>query len=125
MYEDIVDLPHYRSPYRKPMSMESRAAQFAPFAALTGHDDAIAETARLTVTQIELTEEEKRHISRLITEAYRTRKPVSITYFSKDEKKGGGEYKTVTGTITTIDEIEQTLSLPPHTIPLSSILTLK
>lgn len=110
-YDDIIDLPHYRSPFRTPMPVENRGAQFAPFAALAGHDDAIAETARLTDVRLELTEEEKYQLSLLIQKAHERRMPVIVTYFLEDTKKEGGEYRIARGVITKIDELAKTVTL--------------
>lgn len=121
-YDDIINLPHHVSKTRIPMPMENRAAQFAPFAALTGHDDAIAETARLTVEMIELTDEEKQSISRILSNAFEENKKVTVTYFSKDKYKAGGSYETITDIIAKIDLTEKTITfLKGQTIPLDSI----
>lgn len=66
-YDDIINLPHYEPPYRRRMPMEARAAQFAPFAALTGYDAAIAEANRVTVSQFDLSEDEHRTHSQALT----------------------------------------------------------
>ena len=110
-YDDIINLPHYRSSTRKPMSMEARAAQFAPFAAVSGHEDAIAETARFTDSSIELTEDEYRELSiKLMTVMSMSPKPVvKITYFCRDSMKPGGMYKTETGCVVKVDETESLL----------------
>lgn len=110
-YDDIIHLPHYRNPNRVPMPIENRAAQFAPFAALSGHDEAIAETSRLTAARVELTDEEKIRISGLIRKAFRRRLPVVATYFCQDKKKEGGGYNTATGVISKIDEVERTITI--------------
>lgn len=110
-YDDIIDLPHYRSPYRPPMPMENRAAQFAPFAALSGHDDAITETSRLTNARMELTNEEKIRMSKIIKEAYSSQKKVSITYFMPDKAKNGGSYVTTIGRISKVNELDHLIIL--------------
>ena len=96
-YEDIIDLPHHGSATRPQMSLLNRAAQFAPFAALTGYGDAIEETARLTERRIELSEEEKAELGAKLA-ALQTRLPVgaSVTYFVPDRYKEGGRYVTRT-----------------------------
>ena len=94
-YKDIIDLPHHQSKKRQRMSMIDRAAQFSPFAALTGHNDAIIETARLTDRQIELDEGTKSIINEKIQmiSDYLSEKPtVTITHFEPDIKKDGGAY---------------------------------
>lgn len=107
-YEDIINLPHHVSKTRKPMSLYNRAAQFAPFAALTGYDDAIKETSRITEQRIELSEELKNMLNqkiKLISENIKLQPKVSITYFVPDNKKSGGVYKTISGNVRRIDEI--------------------
>lgn len=109
-YEDIINLPHHVSKTRKPMSLYNRAAQFAPFAALTGYDDAIKETSRITEQRIELSEELKNMLNqkiKLISENIKLQPKVSITYFVPDNKKSGGVYKTISGNVKRIDEVEK------------------
>lgn len=109
-YDDIINEPHYQSATRPQMSNHDRASQFAPFAALTGYDDAVKETARITDTKIELEEYEIDALNeRLnqIQEALDEQPEVSITYFIADKKKLGGSYTTVTGMVKKIDEFEQ------------------
>jgi len=111
-YEDIINLPHHTSSKHPRMNKESRAAQFAPFAALTGHSDAIKETERLTETKIELTEEEKLKLNeklQIINENINNHPKVTITYFEHDKKKEGGKYLTHTGYVKQIAQIEQTI----------------
>lgn len=115
-YEDIINREHFRSSTRQPMSMESRAAQFAPFAALSGHEDAIAETSRLTKNRIELTEEEKESVSLTVRTALENALPVSVTYFIADKTKSGGEYQTISGNILKIEETDRLLHLSPSVI---------
>lgn len=109
-YKDIINLPHHVSNTRKPMSLYNRAAQFAPFAALTGYDDAIKETARLTEERIELSDELKNMLNqkiKLIIENIKLQPEVVITYFVHDNKKSGGVYKTISGNVKRIDEVEK------------------
>lgn len=109
-YDNIINLPHHVSKTRKPMSLYNRAAQFAPFAALTGYDDAIKETARLTEQKIELSDELKNMLNqkiKLIIENIKLQPEVVITYFVHDNKKSGGVYKTISGNVKRIDEIEK------------------
>lgn len=98
-YEDIVNLPHHVSDTHAPMPMEKRAAQFAPFAALTGYEDAVEETARLTDEKIMLSETEIDELNRRIRDAISEKRRITIRYFVPDEKKSGGSYETVSGRI--------------------------
>ena len=109
-YKDIINLPHHVSKTRNPMSLYNRAAQFAPFAALTGYDDAIKETARLTEQKIELSDELKNMLNqkiKLIIENIKLQPEVVITYFVHDNKKSGGVYKTISVNVKRIDEVEK------------------
>lgn len=110
MYEDIIHLPHHVSATRPQMSMSDRAAQFSPFAALTGYDEAIKETGRLTDDRIELDENTRAALDMkqaILAENINTHPEISITYFLPDAKKAGGEYVTVTGSLKRIDEYER------------------
>lgn len=109
-YDDLLDLPHHQSTGREHMSLHDRAAQFSPFAALTGYDAAIEETQRLTDEEITLDEtvvaginEQLFEIARHLSEKWQ----VTLTYFQPDARKSGGTYLTDTGTVKKIDEIEQ------------------
>ena len=107
-YRDIIHMPHHVSSTREPMSMAERAAQFSPFAALTGHDAAIRETARLTDAKIELSEDELNTLDeqyRRLAEHLDARPEVSITYFKRDERKNGGSYVTVSGIVKKTDPL--------------------
>lgn len=122
-YDDIIDLPHYE-PHHKRMTMEARAAQFAPFAALTGHDAAIVETARTTTSQINLSADELQSLSQKIAYAlsFANRPELDITYFKPDTRKKGGAYCTIHGTIKKIEECYNLLTLTDGTeIPLDTI----
>ena len=113
-YREILDLPHPTSPTHPRMPISDRAAQFAPFSALTGYDDAIDETARLTDKKIELSDEMKTILDRkqaFLCNVLDQRPEVSVTYFQNDPKKEGGVYKTVTGILKRIDEYEKQLIL--------------
>ena len=106
-YKDIINLPHHVSIKHKPMSLEARSAQFAPFAALTGYEDSVNETARLTDKKIELDEEEMKFINNILQKIKRSikEKPkVTIIYFIPDKRKEGGSYITANGCVTKIDE---------------------
>lgn len=114
MYEDIIDLPHHVSERRPRMSMMNRAAQFSPFAALTGYDSAIKETARLTDKKIELTEEMQAQLSErinLLRDELHKSPTVEITYFVPDDYKEGGSYHTLQGQIKRIDDVERIFRL--------------
>lgn len=106
-YDDIINLPHHTSVTHTPMPIADRAAQFSPFAALTGYEDAIDETARLTQDWIELDENEKERLNekfQQIREQLSTHPQVIFTYFEPDQKKQGGAYLTVEGRVKKIDE---------------------
>jgi len=106
LYDDIINLPHHLSATRPQMPIANRAAQFSPFAALTGYDAAIAETARLTDERKELSDDMLETLSMklgMLEDVIADRPEVSVTYFQKDEKKEGGAYITVTGALKKID----------------------
>lgn len=106
------------------MSLANRAAQFAPFAALTGHNDAIAETARLTDTQREITTDEMNELSRKFAYALSFDEPpvIKITYFHPDGLKAGGSYITITGAVRKIDEVYGLILMADGAeIPLDSV----
>ena len=125
-YDDIINLPHHISKEHPQMSMYMRAAQFAPFAALTGHDSAILETARITDSQIELDEEVRKLLDKkleVIREHIKEQPQVAVSYFVPDERKTGGSYLLYTGQLHDIDDIEQKLIMADgKEIHLSSIL---
>ena len=104
-YKDIINLPHHVSSTHPQMSMINRAAQFSPFAALTGYDDAIEETARLTDSRIELTEAEEDEISRKLGKLQRG-DSVELTWFVPDRRKTGGRYNTETVAIKQVVAVE-------------------
>lgn len=104
-YEDIINLPHHESERHARMSMLDRAAQFSPFAALTGYEAAIEETARLTDSKIELDESEKAVLNQRLCEALECGKLVRISYFLPDGRKVGGAYVCTTGKIKKLDTI--------------------
>lgn len=109
-YDDIINLPHHTSPVRPRMAMTDRAAQFSPFAALTGYEAAVKEAARLTERRIELDEYEKEALDERLQllQAHLTEHPeVRITYFKPDERKDGGAYLSVEGSIKKIDRCER------------------
>lgn len=101
-YDDIIHLPHHVSKTRRRMSAADRAAQFSPFAALTGHDAAIRETARLTDAPIFLADDGRALLDeriRLLKDHQQEHPEVTVTYFVPDERKQGGAYVTVTGNV--------------------------
>lgn len=117
-YEDIINLPHHTSVSHPRMSAYDRAAQFSPFAALTGHDAAILETARLTDTRVELDEYSKADLNQrlcIIQEHMDEQPEVSITFFQPDNKKTGGTYKTAAGFVKKIDEYEHAVVMQDDT----------
>ena len=127
-YDDILDLPHPTSKKHPRMSMAARAAQFAPFAALTGYGDAIKETARLTDQQLALDENEKARLNeklQLLRQHLPERPLVTITYFVPDTKKAGGSYQTITGFVKKLQEYEHRLIMTDGTIiPIDAIIEL-
>lgn len=127
-YDDIIDLPYPLPglPTRPRMSIQDRAAQFAPFAALSGHGAAIRETARLTDQRIELEEDQLVVLNeqlQKIMDRVGEHPEVSVLYFKPDGKKDGGAYVTVTGRVKKIDEIEHVVVFVDKTaIPIGDIL---
>ena len=111
-YDDIINLPHHVSPTRKRMSMHDRAAQFAPFAALVGYDDAVAETARLTENRPELDEQEQQaineHLAYIVNHIHE-QPNVHIKYFVPDEHKSGGAIIEVSGKVKKISATDGTI----------------
>ena len=105
-YVHIIDNPHYQSVIRPHMARGNRAAQFAPFAALTGYDDAVKEMARWTDKKIEIDEMRAALLNErlcILQEQAAANPFVEITYFRPDEKKAGGAYVTAAGTVRKID----------------------
>ena len=128
-YDDIIDLPHHVSANRPHMSMIDRAAQFSPFAALTGYEDAVKETGRLTEEKIRLNETEINLINdklNLIQANSDLNPIVSITYFVPDVRKDGGSYTTVIGTVKRIDTYEKSVIMTDgDIIPIEDILQIE
>lgn len=109
-YNDILYLPHHASTRHPPMPMSDRAAQFSPFAALTGHSDAIQETERLTGEKVELSEEAKILLDQKQQYLASLDRPeLTVTYFVADARKEGGAYVSITGSLKKIDPIERLL----------------
>lgn len=127
-YDEIANLPHHVSETRPQMPMSDRAAQFAPFAALTGYDSAIRETERLTDERIELDEEALTALNlryRLLMDALGKEPEVEITFFKPDERKSGGEYVTVNGAVKNIDDFERLITMQDGMkIPMNDILSI-
>ena len=128
-YDEIINFPHHVSKTRPQMPMSDRAAQFSPFAALTGYDSAIRETGRLTDEKIDLDEESLNALNvryQMLTDALEERPEVRITYFKPDERKAGGAYVTTAGAVRKIDDFEQTIIMQDGTrIPMSDVLSLE
>ena len=128
-YDDIINLPHHVSSKHPQMSMMNRAAQFAPFAALTGHAAAIEETARLTDEQMELADEDNEILNQKMAylwEAINEHPTISITYFEPDKKKAGGKYVSIEGLLQNIDDYNQTIVLKNgEAIPMKYILDIQ
>lgn len=125
-YDDIINLPYHGQP--DAMSLANRAAQFAPFAALTGHDAAIAETARTTSTRLEQSLDWLRELSRRLAYAmsFADAPVLKITYFQPDSRKAGGSYVTVTGSIRKVEQCFNLLTLADNTeIPLDAIAAIE
>ena len=127
-YDDILSLPHPVSAKRQRLSSQQRAAQFAPFAALTGFDAAIDETARLTERQVALGEEDLMDLDeklRFLSEVSGEHPALTVTYYLPDEKKAGGAYATVSGVMKKLRLYERELILTDGAvIPLDAILHL-
>lgn len=124
-YDDIIHLPHHVSQNHPQMPLRDRAAQFAPFAALTGYEAAVGETARLSVERRELDAQEAAELNRRLV-ALIARLPerpeVTIEYFVPDERKAGGSYVSVTGVVRNISIAERVLVMEDETvIPLEDI----
>lgn len=129
-YEDMLDLPHHQSAYRPQMTMENRAAQFSPFAALVGYGDAVKETARLTDRESELDEQalerldEKLQRLELLPESREVE--LEITRFIPDARKSGGRYEMVIGMVRNIDAYRRVLKLTDgNEIPVEQIVDME
>lgn len=128
-YDDIIHLPHHVSVTHPPMDVSDRAAQFSPFAALTGHGAAIHEAARLTDQKMELDEDSKETLNEkimVLIGRLREQPAVTITYFVADGKKEGGYYTAVKGNIKKIDEYEGLIILVDETrVPLCDVIEIE
>ena len=127
MYEDIINLPHHVSKTHPQMSMLDRAAQFSPFAALTGYDSAINEAGRLTCKKIILSEDAQESLDWKMQQIT-SRQPaptVSLTYFVADSLKDGGSYLTHIGQIKRVDDVERGIYMSDGAIiPLDDVYEL-
>ena len=128
-YDEIMGLPHHVSKTRPQMPMSDRAAQFAPFAALTGYDAAIKETGRLTDERIELDVEALSALDmkyQLLMEALDEAPEVTITYFWPDERKAGGKYVSAVGAVKKIDDFERRITMQDGAkIPMDDVLSIE
>lgn len=124
-YDDILNMPHHVSITRPHISMHDRAAQFSPFAALTGYDDTVRETARLTDEKLELTADRTTDLNQKIAflkEHADERPEITVEYFIPDEKKSGGKYVTLSGKFRRIDEYNHNMVFTSgEEIPLNDI----
>lgn len=127
-YDDIINLPHYVSKKHPQMSIEARSAQFAPFSALTGYDEAIKETARLTDKRIDIDDGLKSVLNnklQYILDNIKINPEIEFTYFVYDNKKPGGKYVEKTGIVKKIDMVEQYVMLNDKTkIPILEIINI-
>lgn len=114
-YDDIINLPRYEIKHKR-MSIEARSAQFAPFSALTGYEDEVRETGRITENKIELSDEQKEKISYKLQFAIDNKEKVNITYFVKDLKKSGGKYVTKIGVLKKYDFIKKMIVFDDKTL---------
>lgn len=113
-YDDIINLEHHVSTKHSRMSLENRSAQFAPFSALIGYEEAVAEEARVTESRIAVDEEAKIEVNEKLNYIMKNLDKniiVSVTYFEKDKKKQGGRYKTIKGIIKKIDDFRKTIEM--------------
>ena len=127
-YDDIINLPHHVSTVRAHMSLHDRAAQFLPFTALTGYEDAIRETGRITQEQITLSESEIEGLNErlhILSEEAGSHPKICVTYFVPDEKKDGGAYETAEGYVKRIDEYRRILIMEDgRQIPMEDMIEL-
>ena len=128
-YDDIIHLPHHVSRIHPQMSMEDRAAQFSPFAALTGYEAAVKETARLTDDREELDEDEKTRLNaqlQKISARLQEQPEVMVTYFAPDERKTGGARQTYRGRLRKIDRNRKMLIMVDQTeLPIENLLNIE
>lgn len=118
-YDDIINMPHHISHTRPRMSNAERAAQFSPFAALTGYDDAVKETERLTDQKLESTDDEKSSLNeklQIIIENINSQPTITVTYFEPDKRKAGGKYISKSGKVKDIDSYNRSVVFLDKTI---------
>lgn len=123
-YDDIIHLPHHVSQNHPQMPLRERAAQFAPFAALTGYEAAVGETARQTTERRELDAQEAAELNRRLASLIARlpeRPEVTIEYFVPDDRKAGGAYVTVTGRMRHISVAKMTLVMDGTEIPMEDV----
>ncbi len=127
-YDDIINLPHHVSETHPQMSMRNRAAQFSPFAALSGHSDAVHETARYTDDFQGVDESNVEALNQkiaMILDKINEHPQITVTYFKPDEKKEGGSYTLKTGNIKRVDDYEHVLQFTDNEkIPIQSIFNI-
>lgn len=128
-YEDILYLPHHVSRTRQPMSRINRAAQFAPFAALTGFEDCTDEAARLTSSKPELTETMQNELNdkmRILNERIAENPCITVTYFIPDALKEGGSIAVYSSSVRRIDEISRRIIFTDRTeLELDNIMSIE
>lgn len=128
MYKDIINLSRPKSKIKNPMSLEERAAQFSPFAALTGHNEVIKEKARLTQEKIELDDMEKELLTlklKIIESRLKENIECQFCYFVNDQKKQGGKYLSISGVVKQIDMISKIIILTDKTrIPMDDVIAI-
>lgn len=128
-YEDMLELSHPVSKIHPQMPRRDRAAQFAPFAALTGYEEAVREAARFTEEKMILDEDSKEQLDwklRCLQEKVKEKPAITVMYFLKDEKKKGGKYVTVTGVLKKIDSYTHQFVLENgEEIPMEDIVSLE
>ena len=118
-YDDIINMPHHTSHTRPRMSNAERAAQFSPFAALTGYDAAVKETERLTDQKLESTDDEKSSLNeklQIIIENINSQPTITVTYFEPDKRKAGGKYISKSGKVKDIDSYNRSVVFLDKTI---------
>ena len=128
-YDDIINLPHHVSKNHPQMSRYNRAAQFAPFSALTGYEESINEAGRYVTDKIELDDSNKEEINfklNILNNLINQRNQVTFIFFSKDKLKNGGSYKTIKGILKKYDEINNLIILEDKTkIYIDDIFSIK
>ena len=129
VYDDILHLARPQSKKHRPMLMEDRAAQFLPFAALTGYDAAVSETARLTEDRIELDPQEAERLGArlaVLVKRQQEQPELSLLYYVPDARKAGGAYVTVSGRIKKITDFPRCIYLTDGSrIPIEDIVAVE